>query len=287
MESEVEGVVAVAVPQNFGLQMTRDPKAVLAEAKRAATALTDVIKAIPEDKKVMMGGEQYLEVDHWTLISAFYRCTPKIVGTEAIEYGDARGFLAKAVLVDQNGREVSAAEAMCLDDEERWDVRPKYEWQGGKRVQTGTVPVPANQLRSMAQTRAIAKVQRNVFSWVVVLAGYAPTPAEELTGHERAPEKPKVQEPKPAAPQDTQYAEILITKTGERTIKTKNGPSTIFEVHADKVYATFDKDAYAKAESIAGTSSKAKIGFTAREWSPGKFDYRLVSLELLPQEAEA
>jgi len=32
----------------------------------------------------------------------------------------------------------------------------------------------------MAQTRACAKALRNVLAWVVVLAGYAPTPAEEM-----------------------------------------------------------------------------------------------------------
>src|SRR5262249_27437128 len=43
---------------------------------------------------------------------------------------------------------------------------------------------PLFQLRSMAQTRACAKAMRNVLAWVVVLAGYAPTPAEEMTGEE-------------------------------------------------------------------------------------------------------
>ena len=38
------------------------------------------------------------------------------------------------------------------------------------------------QLRSMAQTRACSKCLRNVLAWVVVLAGYRPTPAEEMDG---------------------------------------------------------------------------------------------------------
>lgn len=36
------------------------------------------------------------------------------------------------------------------------------------------------QLRSMAQTRACAKALRNVLAWVVMLAGYKTTPAEEM-----------------------------------------------------------------------------------------------------------
>jgi len=38
----------------------------------------------------------------------------------------------------------------------------------------------------MAQTRACAKALRNVLAWVVVLAGYRATPAEEMQGS-RAP----------------------------------------------------------------------------------------------------
>jgi len=41
----------------------------------------------------------------------------------------------------------------------------------------------------MAQTRAGAKALRNVLAWVAVLAGYKPTPAEEIV--DVIPEKPK------------------------------------------------------------------------------------------------
>jgi len=37
-------------------------------------------------------------------------------------------------------------------------------------------------LASMAQTRAMSKALANKFKWVVVLAGYATTPAEEMNG---------------------------------------------------------------------------------------------------------
>jgi hypothetical protein len=84
---------------------------------------------------------------------------------------------------------------MCLNDEERWSTRPKYEWQDGKRIRMGEEIVPLFQLRSMAQTRACAKALRNVFAWVVVLAGYKPTPAEEMTGHEQPIEEIKRMEP--------------------------------------------------------------------------------------------
>lgn len=46
----------------------------------------------------------------------------------------------------------------------------------------GSELVPLYQLESMSQTRAQAKALRSRFSWVVVLAGYSPTPAEEMEG---------------------------------------------------------------------------------------------------------
>jgi hypothetical protein len=51
-----------------------------------------------------------------------------------------------------------------MDDESKWSDKPLY------------------QLRSMAQTRAQAKALRGVLAWVAVLAGYNPTPAEEMDG---------------------------------------------------------------------------------------------------------
>jgi hypothetical protein len=64
----------------------------------------------------------------------------------------------------------------------------------------GEVLVPWFQLASMAQTRAGAKALRNAFAWVVVLAGYQPTPAEEMDGViDVAPMK--TPEPAPVVPQ--------------------------------------------------------------------------------------
>jgi len=50
------------------------------------------------------------------------------------------------------------------------------------KVLTGSELVPLFQLESMSQTRAQAKALRSCFAWVVVLAGFAATPAEEMDG---------------------------------------------------------------------------------------------------------
>lgn len=193
------------------LSVSRPPAIVIEEARKAAVALKDVLDKKPN--KVMMNNEQYLEFEDWQTVAQFYGCKVKIVESKPVQFGSVMGFEAKAVCFHvATGREVSSAEAMCLNDEEKWNSRNKYEWayckkSGGHSVEdpgndeiiwednpkqpgrkrpkkekivVSKEPVPLFQLRSMAQTRAGGKAFRNAFAWVVVLAGYKPTPAEEL-----------------------------------------------------------------------------------------------------------
>jgi len=115
---------------------------------------------------VKIGGETYLEFEDWMLIGRFYGISVKVVSTkEIIKEKEIIGYEARAVaILVRTGEEISAAEAMCLNDEKNWKDRPMF------------------MLRSMSQTRACAKAFRNVLAWVVVLAGYKPTPAEEMDG---------------------------------------------------------------------------------------------------------
>lgn len=197
----------VVIPEQE-LIVSRSPEIVLEEARCAAVALKDVIDRKPNP--ILFNGEKYLEFEDWQTVGRFYGVSPKITGTKYVEYGDAKGWEASAEAVQvASGNVVSRAEAMCLNDEPKWSARPKYEWhyvkksggtsaedpggaeliwenQGGKnrpkkqRVLVGNEAVPLFQLRSMAQTRACAKAMRNALAWVVVLAGFKPTPAEEL-----------------------------------------------------------------------------------------------------------
>ena len=191
------------------LTVLRPPEIVLEEARRAAVALKEVISA--KLKPVVFNGEHYLEFEDWQTVGRFYGVSPRVISTRYVEFGEIKGWEATAEAVQvATDRIVSRAESMCLDDEEKWKSRKKYEWHyvkksGGtslddpgkdeliwekgkdgknrpqkERVQVGNESVPLFQLRSMAQTRACAKAMRNALAWVVVLAGFKPTPAEEL-----------------------------------------------------------------------------------------------------------
>ena len=148
----------------MGTVLLRNPETVISEARLAAKALKGVIDS--KGKKVVINGKQYLEFDDWQLLGAFYGVTAKVSSTSEIkdDKGKNIGFLAKAVAV-KDGIEIAAAEAECLSYENNW----KYKAFNQRFM-----------LRSMAQTRACSKALRNCLAWIVVLAGYAATPAEEM-----------------------------------------------------------------------------------------------------------
>lgn len=169
--------IAISTPPQLALQ--RAPEEVLAEASKAAKALKALIDAKP--KKVVINGQTFLQYEDWLTVARFYGISPVARATNYIERGRARGYEchAEAILVS-TGQVIGAAQAECLDDEDRWDTRPSYEWRNGQRVKVGEEKVPLFQLRSMAQTRAESKVLASILRWVVVLAGYSGTPAEEM-----------------------------------------------------------------------------------------------------------
>ncbi len=184
------------VTRDMGIVPMAAPEVVLEQAMVAAKALTRVLQG--KKRPVIMNGEQYLEFEDWQTCGQFYRYTVKTGDAVPVEVDGVKGAKAHADLIDlETGQILGGAEAYCMRDEEKWNTRPKYEWQGEgpnrERVQVGVEIVPWFQLASMAQTRAGAKAFRNRLAWVVVLAGYRPTPAEELTDS-TIPEKVKPEE---------------------------------------------------------------------------------------------
>jgi hypothetical protein len=168
LPAKIEQEVLAVAPANI------DPIKEVEFARKCAVALVDIIKN--KKKKVMMNGEQYIEFEDWQTLARFYRLTVGIEWSKPYteDDGNVMGYGARAIVTNENGQTVSAAEADCRRDERNWMDKPDF------------------QLRSMAQTRASAKALRNVLAWVVVLAEYKdekgqvvkvrPTPAEELNG---------------------------------------------------------------------------------------------------------
>ena len=164
--------------------ITIHPEETIEMASIAAKALKRVVSFKP--KPVILNGEQYLEFEDLQLLAQFYGYAVKTGDASLVDIDGVKGAKAHADLIDlKTGYVIGGAEAYCMRDEDKWNTRPKYEWQGegtaARRVKIADEPVPWFQLASMAQTRAGAKALRNRLAWVVVLAGYKPTPAEEMT----------------------------------------------------------------------------------------------------------
>lgn len=157
-----EEVKEVVVVQPKTLVLEGDPEQQLEFAQKASKALMKVVESKPN--KVIINGKQYLEYSSWQTLARFFGATAGTEWTKPIldNTGKVVGYEARA-FVNQHGEVISAAEASCMRSEKNWANSEEFA------------------IKSMAQTRAAAKALRNAFGWVAELAGYASTPAEEMT----------------------------------------------------------------------------------------------------------
>lgn len=159
--------MTTAITEGQFRELVQNPAQVMVQAREAAKVLQDVISRKP--KPVIVNGEQYLEFEDWQTVLHFYGLSVKTGDAQPVEVWGVKGFKAHAdVIENRTGLIVGGAESYCMTDEDNWKDKPMF------------------QVASMAQTRAGSKASSNVARWVVVLAGYRGTPAEEMTGKERA-----------------------------------------------------------------------------------------------------
>lgn len=142
---------------------TQPPMKIVEDASSKAKILKDIVTKAGLARK-FGGDKEHLYFEAWQTIGKFYSSTADVEWTRPIMDGEQIvGYEARARVLDDTGKAVATAEHMCMRDEPNWRDKPLYS------------------LRSMAQTRAASKALRMVFAWVAVLAGYAATPAEEMS----------------------------------------------------------------------------------------------------------
>ena len=141
------------------------PKEVVAQNKERADALIQVVNQTESYQRI--GGKNYLMVEAWQLIGRFDSATAITAWSRPlVEDGEEIGQEAR-VEIWKHGEVVGGAEMACGYDE--------FVCRGKEGVSK------KNAAKSMAQTRATSKAFRMVYSFVAVLAGYQPTPAEEMS----------------------------------------------------------------------------------------------------------
>src|SRR3990167_3888604 len=117
----------------------------------------------------VISGKKYLQVEAWETIGAFNQVHAVTEWTHPIERDRVTvGYDAKVNLVNADGIIVGSA------------IMPCYFTENACKGKEGDAKDKAS--KSAAQTFATSKAYRMNYSYVAILAGYQPTPAEEMTG---------------------------------------------------------------------------------------------------------
>jgi hypothetical protein len=187
-EARTAALVPAQEPVELGLMSADSPRALMEQAADMATELAKLIQA--RRLFTVLRNKPYVVVEGWTTLGTMLGVVAREVSTT--EHDGIYTAVVELVRIS-DGTVISRASAECGADDERdrngkpiWANRPRYA------------------RRSMAQTRATGKACRLAFSWIMKLAGYEPTPAEEMIFAEDAETVSKRTEgknPQPAPPQ--------------------------------------------------------------------------------------
>lgn len=160
MDEPIETLPAVPVSKavTLGLLGADNPAELINAASVVANQLKQVV--VQAHLAQMIQGKEYVKVEGWTTLGMLLGLLPREISTVQNPDGS---YVSTVAFCRADGSIVTQASAECGDETDgKWASRPPYA------------------RRSMAQTRATGKAARLAFSWIMALAGYAPTPAEEM-----------------------------------------------------------------------------------------------------------
>ena len=132
-------------------------------ATEIAEKLTEVIEK--QQLRVKIGSNMYVTREGWQICSGL--CGLKVVEREVFLHTDGplKGtWEATVEIVDRHGDVQASGSGICSPNEKAKASQEEF------------------QRRSMAITRAVVKAHANGFSWIIKIAGYMPTPHEEMFG---------------------------------------------------------------------------------------------------------
>lgn len=226
-----ESTALVHAPEGGGAIIRADePADVIAKATKIADALKDLIEA--QNLAVNVGGRRkHVEVGGWQALGSMLgalggqplhaetlwtrpvagddgrprvttyhvhevrkkwggpRGQRQVVETTEVDYdADGLDWEARVEIRTPEGVVVGSADAMCSRAESTWMNRPD----------------PA--VRSMAETRAESRAYRRAVGWIVNIAGYNPTPAEEMPARSDEADRADAPAPAPVASKELRAA---------------------------------------------------------------------------------
>lgn len=137
---------------------TNDPVEVVNKASEAASALKNVLDK--QGLTTQIRGREHVNVEGWQTLGSMLGVFPILQWTKRVEHGWEARVEARTL----TGATVGAGESQCLRTEQRGPWKDAEDYA----------------LRSMAQTRATSKALASALRFVMTLAGYESTPAEEM-----------------------------------------------------------------------------------------------------------
>lgn len=171
----VQGTELVPSGTLFG---TDSPDEVVQRASAVAKTLEQVVRS--QGLVVQIGKGEHVKVEGWTFLGSMLGVFPVVTWTRPVMVDDIKvGWEARVEARTRAGEVVGAAEAECLQEESLWKGRDDYA------------------RKSMAQTRAVSKALRQPLGFVMKLAGFNPTPAEEMPVIEGSAREPSAGAPVP------------------------------------------------------------------------------------------
>jgi len=157
-KNEQTEIVPVETTMSLGALRVSGPTEVVTQA----TAIADALNRVINEKQLYSNiqGKKYVKAEGWATLGAMLGVTPREVSCTRLEDGGYEAIVELVRVSDQ--AVIGRGSALCGMDEKRWANGPEYA------------------RRSMSITRATGKAFRLAFAWIVTLAGYAGTPAEEM-----------------------------------------------------------------------------------------------------------
>lgn len=146
------------------------------------------LKQIIVDNKLYTNikGKNYVNVEGWQIAGAFTGALPIVESVENLSDEKNYKYRAEVSLRDKDGNKVGYGVAICTNREPGKKGFDEYA------------------VASMAQTRAVGKAFRMKIGWLLKVAGYETTPAEEMDAVEGSVVPPPA--PTDASVRDISYA---------------------------------------------------------------------------------
>ena len=156
---DMDRMMVIPTKQKGSALFSRSPKKAMAEMRELVQIMASQCTGAAFISEIR--GKQYPKVEWWTTIGATLGLFPVVMYSRKLDRNSETVYEAR-VEVRHEDTVVAAGEAICSSQENQWKDAPEYS------------------IKSMAITRATGKAYRIPLSFLAVMAGLAPTNAEEI-----------------------------------------------------------------------------------------------------------